>query len=143
MNIHECLENGYLKKVTPDKELVQKELSEASHDLESAKKAFSDHDYKWCIVQSYYAMFHSAKAVLFTLGYSEKRHIAIVIVLEDLSKNGKLESTFITHLKAAMSAREDADYHYSYSKETAEHEIETAEEFVNRMEILTSRLCKK
>src|SRR3989344_9642554 len=130
MNVNDCLEKGYLTSSKPDKELSDKELNEAKYDLEKANKAFKEEDFKWCIVKCYYSLFHATKAVLFKLGYIEKRHIAVLIVLEELNKKGKIESRFITNFKASMSAREDADYHYSYSKETAEYELGIAKEFL-------------
>ena len=134
MNIQICLDKKYLVKSEPDKELSEKELNEARYDLDKAIKAFEDEDYKWCIVKCYYVMFHAAKSILFRLGYIEKKHIAILIVLEDLNRKGKIENRFIIDYKAAMSAREDADYHYSYSKEIAEYELSIAKEFVKEME---------
>jgi len=140
MNIKDCLEKGYLAKSKPDKELSEKELNEARYDFGKAEMAFNEEDYKWCIVKCYYSMFHAAKAILFKLGYTEKKHIAVLIVLEELNKQGKLESRFITNFKASMSARQDADYHYSYSKETAEHEITIAKEFLEDMGRLVNKI---
>lgn len=85
-------------------------------------------------------MFHSARAVLFNLGFREKRHIAIVIILEDLNYKGKLETTYVNDFKAGISAREDADYHYSYSRESAEHMMEITGEFNERMKKLVEEL---
>jgi len=39
-----------------------------------------------------------------------------------------------------VSSREDADYHYSYSKGKAEHTLEIAEEFLERMKELLEKL---
>lgn len=140
MNIQDCLEKGYLIKSSSDKELSDKELNEARYDLDKAEKAFENEDYKWCIVKCYYSMFHAAKSILFKLGYTEKKHIAILIVLEDLSKKGKIENRFVINYKAAMSAREEADYHYSYSKETAEHDLMICREFLEVAEKLLKKL---
>ena|SRR3989338_10084052 len=133
MDIKSCLEKGYLQKIGPDEELVKKELNETKYDLEKAEKAFKEEDFKWSIVKSYYAMFHSARAVLFRLGLREKRHFAISIVLEQLSKDGKLEYKFVNDFNASISSREDADYHYTYSKETAEHNLQISKEFSRRI----------
>lgn len=119
MNIKTCIEKGFLVKSKKESELSGKELKEADYDFESAQRAFSEEDYKWCIVKCYYSMFHSAKSLLYQLGYMEKKHIAVIVVLEDLVKQGKIENKHIINFKAAISAREDADYHYSYSKEIA------------------------
>ena len=140
MNLQDCLDKKYLVKSEPDKELSEKELNEARYDLDKAIKAFEDKDYKWCIVKSYYVMFHAAKSILFKLGYTEKKHIAILIVLEDLNRKGKIENRFIIDYKAAMSAREDADYHYSYSMGTAEHDLKICKEFLDMAEKLLKKI---
>lgn len=136
MDINSCIEKGFLIKGEPDLKLSDKELREARYDLKSAEKAFEGEDYKWCIVKCYYSIFHSAKALLFKLGYIEKKHIAVVIVLDDLNRKGKLESKYLNDYKAAFSSREDADYSYTYSKETAQYDLEIAEEFSKRIEKL-------
>lgn len=140
MDIRECIEKRFLAKIKPAPDLVKKELDEADYDYEKAEKAFSDKDWKWAIVKSYYCMFHAARAVLFSLGLKETRHFAIGIVLEDLSKKGKLESKYVNYFDAAVSSREDADYHYSYSHDTAGHTLELAEEFLERMKELLEKL---
>ncbi|MBN2422177.1 HEPN domain-containing protein [Candidatus Woesearchaeota archaeon] len=136
MNIDDCINKNYLEKIKPDNQLSDKEMKEALYDLEKAKKAFDDEDYKWSIVKSYYAMFHAAKALLFKLGYREKRHIAVLIVLESLNKSGKLEKKYIDIFKGAMYSREGADYNYTYSKDTAEYDLEAADEFITQMKKL-------
>jgi len=130
------LDKGYLKKIKPDPKLVKKEVDESRYDLSRAKNALGDNDYKWTIVKSYYSMFHAARAVLFSLGYRERRHFAVQIVLENLAKEGRLESIYVEYLSASMGAREDADYRYKYSKQTAEEIIEYAENFLRRMKQL-------
>lgn len=139
MEIDECLKEGYLKKITPARDLVDKEVKEGKYDLLKAQKTFEDKDYKWTIVKAYYSMFHFARAVLFNVGFREKRHFVIGVVLEDLNKKGKLESKYVNDFNAAVSARVDADYHYIYSKEKAEHSLYIAEEFNEKMKGLIKR----
>lgn len=136
MNIGECVEKRFLLKIESDKKLVHKELKEADYDFKKAQKSFKEEDFKWAIVKGYYAMFHAARAVLFDLGFREKRHFAIGVVLEDLNKRGKLESRFVNDFNAGVQTREDADYHYVYSKEIAENSLIIADEFVHRMKEL-------
>lgn len=138
MNISQAIEEKVLEKIQPDKKLVDKEFSESDYDFEKSQKAFEEEDYKWAIVKSYYSMFHSARGLLFKLGFKERRHFAINIVLEDLNRKGQLESIYLNDFKAAVSAREDADYHYDYSKESAKHILEIAEEFNDKMR----KLCQ-
>lgn len=85
-------------------------------------------------------MFHSARAVLFKLGLKETRHFAIGVVLEDLSKKGKLEEKWVDYFNAAISSRENADYHYSYSESTAGHVLDIALEFIERMKLLLEKI---
>ncbi|MBR9691674.1 HEPN domain-containing protein [Candidatus Woesearchaeota archaeon] len=140
MNIRKAIEERFLEKIEMDNELISKEFDESAYDFEKAQKAFEEEDYKWSIVKSYYSVFHSAKAMLFALGLKERKHFAISIVLEDLNLRGKLESIYVNDFKAASSAREDADYHYSYSKKSALHILEIAEEFNDKMEKLVKEL---
>ena len=137
MDIDECINLGYLKRIKPSQDLVEKELKEAKYDIDMAEGSYNNKDYKWSTIKAYYAIFHSARAVLFKLGFQEKRHFAISIVLEDLNKKGKLEIKYINYFNAALSSREDADYHYISSKERAHHNIELAKEFYNKMLELT------
>lgn len=140
MDIKKCLEEGFLKKIKPDENLIKKEFEESKYDLKRAEDAFQEEDFKWCIIKSYYSMFHAARAILFKVGYREKRHFAISIVLEDLNKKGNLESKYLSDFNAAISSREDADYHYTYSKDTAEHNLAIAKEFFDRMKGLSGKL---
>lgn len=140
MDINDCIEKGFLKKIKTDEGLIKKEIEESEYDLNKAQKAFEEKDFKWCIVKSYYSMFHAARAVLFKQGYREKRHFAIIVFLQDLNKKGKLESKYINDFSAAISSREEADYHYTYSEEIAEHSLIIANEFLERLKILLKEL---
>lgn len=133
MDVKECIEQGFLRKIGRDPNLVRKELNEADYDLKRAVHALGEEDVKWCIIQSYYSMFHSARAVLFSLGFRERRHFAVQVVLEDLVKKGKLESIYLDYLSSAMEWRENADYRYDYSDEIASELLDTAKKFLSRM----------
>lgn len=140
MNIEDCIEKGYLIRVSFDKKLVQKEFDEANYDLEKAKDTLEENDFKWSIIKAYYSIFHAARAVLFSVGLREKRHFVIGIVLEKLSRKGKLQYKFVNDFRGAMAAREDADYRYVHNKDTAEYLVEIAEEFCRKMRELSEKL---
>jgi uncharacterized protein (UPF0332 family) len=95
--------------------------------------ALEEGDFEWSIVKSYYSMFHAARAALFSLGLKERRHFAVRVVLDDLNSRGKLESRFVSDFSVAVAAREDADYRYTYSQETAALLAGAAEDFLSRM----------
>jgi uncharacterized protein (UPF0332 family) len=139
MDVESCLREGFLQRIKVERDLVEKELEEARYDLDRAGHAVEEGDFKWAIVKSYYSMFHAARAVLFSIGLKERRHFAVKVVLEDLNKEGKLESKFISDFSAALAAREDADYRYTYSQETADYLLKAARNFLARME----RLARK
>ena len=129
-----------MQRIKVERDLIEKELEEAKYDLERAKHAIEEDDFKWSIVKSYYSMFHAARAVLFSLGLKERRHFAVRVVLENLNMEGKLESKFISDFSAALGAREDADYRYTYSQETAAYLLKAAVDFLARMKRLTKEL---
>ena len=134
MNIKEALERGSLQRIRPARDLMEKELAEAEYDLQKAEQTLQDGDFKWSTVQSYYVMFHSARALLFSIGYREKSHAAILAVLEGQCLKGKLEESYLDDYRAGMNARENADYHHTYSPETANHLLKAAREFKGEME---------
>ena len=140
MDIEKYIDKGYLRRIKPAEDLVAKEFKEAEYDLSKAKKAIDDEDPKWATIKAYYTMFHSAKAVLFRIGLQEKAHFVIGEVLEELSKDGKLESSFVDDFRVAISARTEADYHYEYSEKSAKELVEMAEEFIKRMKVLSKTL---
>lgn len=136
MDIESCLREGFLRRVKVERDLIEKEFEEARYDLGKAGRALEGGDFKWSIVKSYYSMFHAARAVLLSLGLRERRHFAIRVVLEDLNAKGKLESKFISDFSAALVAREDADYRYTYTQETAAYLLGAAGDFLVRMKKL-------
>jgi uncharacterized protein (UPF0332 family) len=136
MDIKECLKMEFLTRIKPDDKLIEKEIKESEYDLKRAATALEEGDAKWCIVQSYYSMFHAARAILFSLGYKERRHFAVQIVLEDIVGQGKIENIYLEYFSSAMDCREGADYHYRYSEEIAEDIIENAQKFLDRMKLL-------
>ncbi len=140
MNIKEAVEKRFLVKEKLEKDLIDKEIKESAYDSQRAQKAFEEKDYKWAIIQCYYSMFHAAKAVCFTLGYREKKHFALVIILEELSNVGKLEQEYVNYFKAAIDSREEADYHYNYSQDIAEHSLKMAFSFNERMKELIKEM---
>ena len=63
MDIDGLVKAGYTQKVPPSRELADKELHEAEYDLGHAESELREEDYKWAIVKSYYAVFHSARDI--------------------------------------------------------------------------------
>ena len=70
----ECLKKGKIKEFSRGKVLVSKELESAQDDLVTAEESFTNKKYKWCAIQSYYSMFHSARGLLYAKNYRERSH---------------------------------------------------------------------
>ncbi len=142
MDVDDLVSKGHLSRIAPASDMAEKEWKESDSDLQEAEKELGSKGYKWAIIKAYYAMFHSAKAVLFLLGLKERSHFALGEMLGILSREGKLEASYVNDFKAAMSAREGADYHYAHDQKTAEEMVAMADGFAKRMRKLAGQLKK-
>lgn len=127
-----CLDDGKLKLFKASDEMIRKELSSAGYDLERARQSLKDGDAKWATIQGYYAMFHCARALIFKKGYREKSHRCLLIALQELLVNkGEMSVQYLDNLRIAMDLREDADYGFIYSPDSAKEILDNATEFYN------------
>jgi uncharacterized protein (UPF0332 family) len=107
-----CLERGKIKTFTKAKLLVSKELDLAKEDLKTAKKSFEENNFKWATIQSYYSMFHTARALLYKKGYREKSHFCLIESIRELYVSKELiDFKFVEAMKLGKSLRENADYY--------------------------------
>lgn len=72
----------HIKTILENKELVQSHLKKARHNIEFYKlnkqyNKFND----WLIVTLYYALYHSALALITNKNYSSKNHYATILIL--------------------------------------------------------------
>ena len=129
----QCLEN---KKVVPfarGKSLVKKELSVAISDLSDAKAGYENERYKWSTIQAYYAMFHAARALIYSQGYREKSHYCLAIALRSLFVDeGTMDAKLVRDFLNAMDLREAADYQAEFSQSGAKAVIASAEKFIEK-----------
>jgi hypothetical protein len=72
----QCLENKKIIPFARGKNLVKKELSIAKSDLSDAKAGYESERYKWSTIQAYYAMFHAARALIYSQG--QRGNLAIL-----------------------------------------------------------------
>jgi uncharacterized protein (UPF0332 family) len=121
-------------------------------ELRKSLNLASDFDmYDWVIIASYYAMYTSALAALAKLGFRSKSHAATTAVLEyhyvhkkkmedkhvdKLSKAYALSEKLIIKLIETKTRRETAQYDAtpSISKENAKSALESADEFITKVE---------
>ena len=129
-----CIKERRLIETKPSKEMIQKELDSAEYDLERARNSLEEEDFKWTAIQSYYSMFHAAKALVLKKGYREKSHFCLVIALRELYvKEDTSYAEMIENFELCMHLRHEADYGLTYHQESTETAIKYAEEFLNNV----------
>jgi uncharacterized protein (UPF0332 family) len=127
----ECLKKRKIIPFPRAKDFVKKELATAKDDLIEAKDRLINGRYKYATINSYYSIFHAARALLYSQGYRERSHHCLSVAIEFLFvKTGKMSDRFIRIFKNSMSLRENADYSSSFSKESAVLSIANAQEFL-------------
>lgn len=136
----DCLRRKRIREFSRGKALVDKELRTAENDLADGRKSFDQESYKWATIQSYYSMFHSARALLYAKNYREKSHYCLIISLRALYVEQKLlPVTLVESLLQAKRLREQADYYDEWSQAGAESLLNAAEKFLTIARQLTSK----
>jgi uncharacterized protein (UPF0332 family) len=135
-----CLKKKGLRISADARHWIKKELGDAANDLHEAESGLTRESYKWSTVQSYYAMFHAARALLYAKGYREKSHYCLRIAIEVLYvEPGDMPQHMINAFEVAKELRENADYESESSESGAEKLVKAAQEFLK----LTKMLCKE
>ncbi len=131
-NFEDCLENQKLVPFSSGHKLASKELGTACNDLSEAKENYDRQRYKWSTVQAYYAMFHAARALVYSRDYREKSHYCLVVALRALFVDEDLmQIQTWRNLRDAKYLRESADYDDVFSQTDAESIIKRAESFID------------
>jgi len=139
----QCLKRNKIREFPCGTALMIKTLGIAQRDLERAEKTFNDKDYKWATIQSYYSMFHSARALLFAKNYREHSHYCLIVAMRALYVETRmLPGSLIEALGKGKRLREDADYYDRWSEEGASFALKAAEDFLKKAQELTKDLHK-
>jgi len=129
----QCLENKKVIPFTKGKNLFKKELSVAKSDLADAKAGYENGRYKWSTIQGYYAMFHAARALVYSRGYREKSHYCLAVALRALFVDeGTMDAQSVRDFLNAMNLRESADYDADFSQSGAKAAIASAEKLIEK-----------
>jgi uncharacterized protein (UPF0332 family) len=129
----QCLENKKIVSFARGKNLVKKELAVAKSGLADAKAGYENGRYKWSTIQAYYAMFHAARALVYSQGYREKSHYCLATALKALFVDeGTMEAQSVRDFLNAMNLREAADYEAEFSQAGAKAVIASAEKFIEK-----------
>jgi len=130
-SLKKLIEERKITKIRVDSALVAKEIVAAEEDLKDARESYDLKKFKWATIQGYYAMFHSARALLFDKGFREKSHHALFVAIRELYA-GKIERSFIQDFEHGMYLRQEADYGLKFSDSGARDIIESAEKILRR-----------
>ena len=143
LEFQKCLENKKIKAFPKGKTLVSKELEIAGDDWKIAKESLNKKNYKWSIIQSYYSMFHAARALLYNQGYREKSHYCLVVGIRKLYVNKNLLGhTLIEALQLGKTLRENADYYADFSQTGAKNMLDKAKEFLEKTKEILRKPCR-
>jgi len=143
LEFQKCLENKKIKPFPKGKTLVSKELEIAGDDWKIAKESLNKKNYKLSIIQSYYSMFHAARALLYNQGYREKSHYCLVVGIRKLYVNKNLLGhTLIEALQLGKTLRENADYYADFSQTGAKNMLDKAKEFLEKTKEILRKPCR-
>lgn len=81
--LEKCFEKGLIRKTLQSKEKALKSILKARKWLYEAKKNFKFKLFDSCLVSSYSAMFHAARALLLKDGFREKSHYCLARYVEE------------------------------------------------------------
>jgi uncharacterized protein (UPF0332 family) len=119
-------------RIRADRKLVLKEVEGAKSDLEDARDSLAQRKFKWATIQGYYCMFHSARALLYSRGFREKSHYALLIAIRELF-GSELGRSLIDKFEEGMDLRQEADYGLKFSDVGAVEVVESAEAFLKKV----------
>ena len=138
-DINRLLELGLLRRIPKSKQKAEESIKTAESWLKEAENNLRSKAFRSCILSSYLAMFHSARATLFLNGFREKSHFAVARFLEDsYVKKGPLEKNWVNLLDHYRETRHNDQYSTSFitTEEEARNALKSAKEFVDRIKRL-------
>lgn len=142
MTLEECFGKGLLRELKASKGMIDKELELADSNLAEAESLNQLGHFNAAVIFIYTAMFHSARAILFSDGYSERSHACLILYLnEKYVKTGKLETKFILAIDDLRTDRHKTLYGTpkSYEAEEVSELINTAAEFIEKVKNIIKR----
>lgn len=138
-NFKDCLQKRKIREFSRGKNLLAKELKIAFEDFKVAKQSLEQKNFRWSIVQSYYSMFHAARALLYAKNYREKSHYCLIEAIKALYvENGLLPIIYVEFLMKAKNLREAADYYGDFSPDNTKDILDHAKSFIE----ITKKILK-
>lgn len=123
--------------------LAKYRLEKAGTCLTDAKLLLQNNSFMAAANRAYYAIFHSARAMLALDGEDRKRHSGVISYFQEhYVKSSTIEKMYAHILQNAFEIRQEVDYEdfYVLSKDDAVQQISNAEMFVTRISEYISSL---
>ncbi len=135
INIEDCFRYRLLRKIPPDEEKTKRSIALAKERLKEAKRAFDADFFQFTILESYMAMFHASRALLYRDGIQEKSHFAISIYLKEKYRD-KIPMNVVNLLNIHRIERHETMYGLEYrpEKDDAIRAMEDANVFIKEIE---------
>jgi len=141
-SVEDCFKFRLLRKINPDLEKSSKSFEIAKGRLKEAENANKLKIFQYVILESYMAMFHASRVLLYLDGIQEKSHYAIFIYLKEKYRD-KIPLNVLNYLNIHRTERHEAMYGLEYKpdKDDAFRALEDAKIFVKEIErILKDKL---
>lgn len=119
------------------KELIETRLNRAKEILDYIPGYIDMGDYNGAINRSYYAAFHSVKAVELLDEFDSKKHSGVIAFFrKNYIKTGIFDTRLSEIIGTLQEAREDSDYNMTvvFDIEIAKEYYENAKYFVSEVE---------
>ncbi len=144
--VEECFKYRLLRKIKPDLEKAGKSMEIAKVRLQGAKDILKIGEgllYQHVIVDSYTAMFHGARALLYKEGIQEKSHFAVYIYLKEIYDKA-IPINIINLLNIYRIERHELLYGLDYKRdeEEAKQAIIDAQTFIIEIEKIINKEAK-
>jgi uncharacterized protein (UPF0332 family) len=128
-----CIRNGRLKPVETSEEQLAKEILTALEELNKARSCFRDGRFEECIVQSYFAMYRSAKSLLLSGGYRDTNLYSLVAGVNRMFvAPGALAPDLIELLKIAKDQKDLVQEGARCGRKDTRVLVDAAERLVSR-----------
>ncbi|MCQ2440698.1 MAG: HEPN domain-containing protein [Clostridia bacterium] len=109
-------------------------MEKADECLSSAKHLLEIDDYSATANRSYYAVFHTIRAIMTLDGEDRKKHSGVIsYFLENYIKTGIFEKKYSYVIKSAFDVRQESDYEdfFIISKSDVQEQIKNVAEFID------------
>jgi uncharacterized protein (UPF0332 family) len=110
MNWKECEAEKLIKRDSRARERIPISLSTAERFLHSAEKNLEINEYEMVELAAYNSAFHSARALLFSKGYTERSHSCLSIALKYLYKEDPRLLKLVNILDKMRVSRHNVQY---------------------------------